>query len=96
MTIVLASFIVFDIPISPTFKEDNFLTESSWLYCIEMSKYVDAEPVIAFLSVSLTNRQQYYGIFLEVIPVDSSGHQTGTAIGYFDPPPSNYGVKLLK
>ena len=31
MTIVHASFIVFDIPISPTFKEDDFLTESSWL-----------------------------------------------------------------
>ena len=31
MTIVHAIFIVFDIPISPTFKEDEFLTESSWL-----------------------------------------------------------------
>ena len=48
MTIVHASFIVFDIPISPTFKEDNFLTESSWLvFYIAPGKYSQTFPDLA-------------------------------------------------
>jgi len=58
---------------------------------------VTTQPILRMrkYKISITNRQQYYGIFLEVVPVDTMGNQKGTAVGYFDPVPSTYGVRLV-
>ena len=64
MTIVHASFIVFDIPISPTFKEDNFLTESSWLTIekIYQCKNKGQDPHYVFIRSTSQFTKQLIGL----------------------------------